>query len=321
MRHIQSKIGGRSENQDFYGSAQTRFGELIVVCDGMGGHNGGRHAAEVAVQSILEVMKTTQELDPEVALKSTIEKANSIIWEEGKENPAYRGMGTTVVALVLNPDKAICAHVGDSRIYQLREGNILHRTFDHSYVFEMVRAGILTEEQARVSEKSNIITRALGISPTVQIDITDNLPYQAGDRFLLCTDGIWGVVPEPELVEMVSRKDTVEKVLTDLVEKIDAIGFENGGRHDNLTAALAEIESNSTLSQHTAVKKKKNRLIYLILLAVMAVLSTTFFFFKKEKQIKQPIEKRKVMEKQIIKSMNKSDSFKVKLPKPPKSPK
>jgi len=243
MIYIQSKIGGRSENQDFYGTAQTPYGELIVVCDGMGGHNGGRHAAEVAVQVILEDVTKSEDTNPANALQIAITKANAAIWKESHANINLKGMGTTVVALLLTPEKAICCHVGDSRIYQLRKGKILHRTFDHSHVFELVKAGLITEEQARLSEKSNIITRGLGIRSTVDIEITDNLYYQKGDRFMLCTDGIWGAVQENELVGLVSQKSDIETIVTQLVDKIDAIGFENGGRHDNLTAALVEIDN------------------------------------------------------------------------------
>ena len=239
---IQSKIGGRAENQDSYGNVHTRYGELVVVCDGMGGRNGGRFAAEQAVKSILQEFEESTIENPAQALKKAIEKANTEIWNIAKDSILLKGMGTTVVALLITPHKAICAHVGDSRIYQLRNGEILHRTFDHSHVFELVRAGILTEEQARLSNKSNIITRALGgIDSKVEIDITDNLIYQPGDRFLLCTDGVWGMLPEIELVEFVSQKLPVEIILSQLLEKIDAIGFASGKKHDNLTAGLVEM--------------------------------------------------------------------------------
>lgn len=246
MLYIQSKIGGRPENQDFYGTSETQYGNLIVVCDGMGGHKGGRKAAELAVQTVIGEVSNSPDENPAHALVQAIEKANRIIWEDSNANESFRGMGTTVVALLLTPERAICCHVGDSRLYQLREGRIIHRTFDHSHVFELVRHGILTEEQARLSEKSNIITRALGTKPTVEVETTDNLTYQKGDRFLLCTDGISGAVPEEQLVEMASVKSDIETVLSHLVEKIDAIGFANGGKHDNLTAALIEIEGGST---------------------------------------------------------------------------
>ena len=239
---IESKRGGRSENQDFYGTTQTPYGELIVVCDGMGGHNGGRHAAEVAVQVIMDEVTKSEDKNPENALHAAISKANAAIWDESHENIQLKGMGTTVVSLLITPDKAICAHVGDSRIYQLRKGKILHRTFDHSHVFELVKAEFITEEQARLSEKSNIITRGLGIRSTVDVEVTNNLSYQTGDRFLLCTDGIWGMLPENELVEFICTKGKIEVTTQELIEKIDALGFRNGGKHDNLTVAVMEIE-------------------------------------------------------------------------------
>lgn len=256
MINIQSKIGGRSENQDFYGATQTPYGELIVVCDGMGGHNGGQQAAEMAVHTILEELLKSTDTNPIITLQSAIEKSNVSIWNESQMDRNLKGMGTTVVALLITPEKAISCHVGDSRIYQVRNGKILFRTFDHSHVFEMVKAGLVNEEQARLSEKSNIITRALGIRSTVDIEITDNLSYQKGDRFLLCTDGIWGAVPETKLLEMVSGNETVEQIVTNLVEKIDAIGFANGGRHDNLTAALVEIDTEKYTKDRKAIIKK-----------------------------------------------------------------
>jgi serine/threonine protein phosphatase PrpC len=309
MIYIQSKTGGRTENQDFYGTAKTPYGELIVVCDGMGGHNGGRHAAEKAVQIILNSLLISSNKKPVEALNKAIENANSFIWKESQSFILGKGMGTTVVALLLTPDKAICAHVGDSRIYQLKEGKILHRTFDHSHVFELVKAGLINEEQARLSEKSNIITRGLGIRATVDIEITDNLSYQKGDRFLLCTDGIWGAVPENELVEMVSQKSDIETIITQLVDKIDAIGFENGGRHDNLTAALFEIESssiiqNSEVKQSGSTKKiptsRSKRLIYLLLILLLGSMVVDLCFVMQKKPVVKKIEK-----KMIIKHIHK----------------
>ena len=245
MTHFLSKPGGRDDNQDFFGTIKTQFGELCIVCDGMGGYYGGRHAAELAVQLILDEVSKSNSGYPVKVIIEAITKANRLIWDESHVNNSSKVMGTTIVTLLITPTKAISCHVGDSRIYQFREGKILFRTFDHSYVFEMVKAGLITEEQARLSKKSNLITQGLGILPTVDISITDNLCYKKGDRFLLCTDGIWGAVPEGELSEMISRKENIEVVLNQLVEKIDYIGFRNGGKHDNLTAALLEIEEDS----------------------------------------------------------------------------
>jgi len=245
MIYTQSNIGGRTENQDFYGSAITKFGVLIIVCDGMGGYNGGRHAAERAVQIIIEEVTNRDDTNPAKALQGAILKANEVIWQESNTNTNLKGMGSTVAALLVTPEKAICGHLGDSRIYQLRKGRILHRTSDHSLVFDLVRQGKITEEQARLSDKSNVITRSLGKMPIVDIEITDNLSYQTGDRFLLCTDGIWSMIPENKLTEMISEKGDVETIITNLIDKINAIGIAYGGNNDNLTAALIEIETSS----------------------------------------------------------------------------
>ena len=183
--------------------------------------------------------------NPAKALQGAILKANEVIWQESNTNSSLKGMGSTVAALLVTPEKAICAHLGDSRIYQLRKGKILHRISDHSLVFDLVRQGKITEEQARLSDKSNVITRSLGISPTVNVEITDNLSYQIGDRFLLCTDGICSMIPENKLIEMISEEGNVESIITNLIDKINAIGIAYGGNHDNLTAALLEMETSS----------------------------------------------------------------------------
>jgi len=234
MIYIKSDIGGRIENQDSFGSTQTKFGELIIICDGMGGHNGGRHAANRAVQIIIEEVTKSIDINPAKTLQKAILKANEAILQESSTNASLKGMGSTVVALLVTPERAICCHVGDSRIYQLRKGKILHRTSDHSLVFDLVRQGKMTEEQARLSDKSNVITRSLGISPTVNVEIADNLSYQTDDRFLLCTDGIWSMIPENQLIEMISEEVDVESVVAKLVEKINTIGIACGGNHDNL---------------------------------------------------------------------------------------
>jgi serine/threonine protein phosphatase PrpC len=208
MTYIQSNIGGRTENQDFYGSAQTKFGELVIVCDGMGGHNGGMYAAERTVQIVIEEVTKSDDTNPSKALQ-----------------------------------KAICCHVGDSRIYQLRKGEVIYRTSDHSQVFDLVRQGKITEEQARLSDKSNVITRSLGTKLALNVEMIDNLSYKTSDRFFLCTDGIWSMIPENQLIEMISEEDNVESVVSNLMETINGIGIAYGGNHDNLTAAMLEMET------------------------------------------------------------------------------
>lgn len=137
---IDSRIGGRKENQDSAGIKDTKLGYLVVVCDGMGGMQGGRTASQLAVQTILKtVASADNQANPSMTLIKAIRNANMAIIEEGRNNSDLQGMGTTVTALLLTPYSALTAYIGDSRIYQLRKGKKIFRTFDHSMVFEMVK--------------------------------------------------------------------------------------------------------------------------------------------------------------------------------------
>lgn len=251
--YIKDNIGGRKEQQDFAGSLRTTDGLLVVVCDGMGGARGGALAARMAVTIVLDQFKKSSNISAVNFLSKAIQIANNEIYTRSVDDPEYKGMGTTITALLLQEEKATIAHVGDSRVYQLRGNtfgkklNTIFRTTDHSKVFELVKRGILTEEQARTSEESNVILRALGIKPRVEIDIQDNIPYKKNDIFLLCTDGICGAVPEKLMIELLSKKGELKIRLNNLVDSINRIGFENGGGHDNMTAAFVECLNPSLL--------------------------------------------------------------------------
>ncbi|MDR3262369.1 MAG: protein phosphatase 2C domain-containing protein [Tannerella sp.] len=239
-KHIVSRKGGREENQDSFGECETKHGHLFVVCDGMGGMKGGKTASQLAVSVILEEASISPLTDPGEILAVAIRRANSAVYQTSRTHEDLQGMGTTVVALLIDDEKATAAHVGDSRIYQVRGGRKVFRTFDHSMVFELVKRGRITEEQARLSAESNVISRAVGTKPDVQVEISPVLPYQKGDRFLLCSDGICGAVPEKELLRLVTCNKSVEKTAESVAETIDKAGFDNGGGHDNLTLALIE---------------------------------------------------------------------------------
>jgi protein phosphatase len=208
--------------------------------------------------------------DVKEVLRRAIEKANNDILCAGAENPELYGMGTTVTALLLNHKCATIAHVGDSRIYQLRGKRKHYRTFDHSMVFEMVRNGVLTEEQARISNQSNIIMRALGVSAEVNPDICE-LPYEKGDRFLLCSDGFWGSMPEPELLKKLTQKSEIGHIISTTADQVDSIGHAKGGNHDNLTAAMVEVGCNSIMKE----KMSKRVKIIITILAVLLLASVT----------------------------------------------
>ena len=250
----ETKQGGRRENQDHYIIADTPVGMLAVVCDGMGGGPAGKTASSVAAKAIVESVKSVPSIrEPEKALIDAVTQANAQLVKMAKENPELKGMGTTVVALLISKEVATVAHVGDSRLYHLRRGKKIFVTKDHSKVAEMVRAKVLTEEQARLSSMSNIITRALGIYETCEVEI-DQLPYEKGDRFVLCTDGIWGAMPDKELVTYYTSTKSLSGSVDRISVKVDEIGFATGGGHDNHTLVLLETKTNSIIKQKMSTK-------------------------------------------------------------------
>lgn len=244
---VDSRIGGRQENQDCAGVKDTAIGLLVVVCDGMGGMQGGQIASTTAVTTIMSFFDTVdKQSDPAMTLIKAINEANAQIIAKGQENPNLTGMGTTVTALLKTSKSAIVAHVGDSRIYQFRGNKKVFRTFDHSMVFEMVKKKVLTEEQARLSVQSNVILKALGVKPDVEVEWHE-LPYLKGDRFVLCSDGFWGVMPEKDFMAYVTKKGNIKDVLQETANKVEMLGKEKGEDYDNLTAAIVDMESNSKM--------------------------------------------------------------------------
>lgn len=271
----ESRIGGRGENQDSYGYADTPRGFLAVVCDGMGGANGGKTASTIAVKVILNYVLTSDEqASLQVVLSKAISEANRTIISYAQNNPELTGMGTTVTALLLNDDNAYIAHVGDSRIYQLRNGKRIFRTFDHSMVFELVKNKVITEEQARLSSQSNIITRALGINKDVIVD-TRELSYRKNDCFILCSDGFHSAMNEKDFIGMMGKSGDINIILDNASERIDNIGKSKGGGHDNLTAFVIKPQKNSNK------ENKKRRIVNILsFLLGLTIVFFTFYFYK-----------------------------------------
>ena len=269
--YIDSRIGGRKENQDSAGLRDTKLGYLIVVCDGMGGMQGGSVASQIAVQTILETVASADvQANPSMTLIKAIRNANMAIIEEGRDDPNLQGMGTTVTALLLTPHSALTAYLGDSRIYQIRHGEKVFRTFDHSMVFEMVKEKVISEEQARLSDQSNVIMKALGITPDIEVEVVER-PYRKGDRFVLCTDGFWGAMPEDEFIRHLSEKKPLDKILDSTANIVESIGRNSGKGYDNLTAAILEMNSNSILKEKMNRKAK----ILIAILAIFLIISVT----------------------------------------------
>lgn len=268
---IESRQGGRPENQDSCGFADTLLGLLVVVCDGMGGGPGGKTASMVAVDTIVQTLRSaTADSDRAKTIEAAVQKTHLRLLALQKEKPLLAGMGTTATILLINKCSAMIAHVGDSRVYQLRWGNKIFRTEDHSWVGEMVRKKAMTEEEARVSPNSNIIQRALGVGEEVKVDICER-PYEKGDRFVLCTDGVWGVMKEKELIDTLARTKALSGAIEKTMIKVDELGMAEGGNHDNFTMALLETTCKSTLKE-TMTTKTRNVLFGLAVVCGLSLI-------------------------------------------------
>ena len=275
--HGESRIGGRPENQDTMGARETPLGYVVTVCDGMGGGPGGKTASMIAVNTILDTMGgADKDADAAETVADALKKANRSILDVASENPRLRGMGSTATVVLMSEKSAIVAHVGDSRIYQIRGHKKVFRTFDHSVVFNLVRQGVITEEQARLSDQSNIITRALGVGDEVVPEVAE-LPYEKDDRFVLCSDGIHGAMSEKEFIKLISdRSKSLGAVTDDVATLVDNLGRTNGGHHDNLTIVVAEPKINSKIKPKMS---KTTKIVFQVLAAVCAVSILLNVFF------------------------------------------
>ncbi|QEG24058.1 PP2C family protein-serine/threonine phosphatase [Mariniblastus fucicola] len=215
-------------------SWQTK-GHLFVVADGMGAHAAGELASKLAVDQIPHLYARSSEGSAPEALKKAVVDANADINRRGQMNEDFHNMGTTLSSLLLLPQGAVAAHIGDSRVYRLRQNKLEQLTFDHSLVWEMKAAGQLTEaEEAQGKIPKNVITRSLGPYPECKVDLEGPFPIAVGDSFLLCSDGLTGVVSDAEIAAFLSNMPPSEavKVLVDLANL--------RGGPDNITVIIAK---------------------------------------------------------------------------------
>ena len=270
----------------------------------MGGMNGGSTASSLAVQTIINIVSSSSpSSNPVEVIRNAIEEANSAVFHTGQTTPNLFGMGTTLTLLLINNDCAYVSHIGDSRVYQLRAGRKVFRTFDDSVVFQLVKSGAITEEEARVAGNSNVITKALGINESVDFEVRQ-LPYDRKDRFLLCTDGFWGTIPEEHLLSFVGQKDALSIVLERAFNKVENAGKETHPNHyDNLTAAFIEVNRQSKL--RSSMEKKYKLLSYslaLILGVCLCILGISHFR-------SDPINKAIKFHHEAVKAQKNADSL------------
>jgi protein phosphatase len=225
---------------------------LFVVADGMGGHAAGEVASKVAVEAINEFVELTSGdeeitwpfgLDENISydgnrLKTAIRFANRKVLEATRERSEYEGMATTVAAVLVDGSSANLGHVGDSRVYLLRAGRIEQLTSDHSWVNEQIQSGVISADQARSHPLRNVVTRALGGKPDLQVDMQVH-KIEAGDVLLLCSDGLTTMITDDDILRLVTEADTdIAKAAQALVAAANARGGE-----DNITVLLLRFDT------------------------------------------------------------------------------
>jgi protein phosphatase len=237
----------REHNEDTIGT-DADVG-LVVLADGMGGYKAGEVASGIAVRTVMTLLKEALEREdltlrdpgsdlsrPGILLRDAINRANKIIYQTARTQPNCEGMGTTVVAGLFFDDKLTVAHVGDSRLYCQRAGELRQVTQDHSLLQELVARGFYTPEEAQRAASKNYVTRALGVEPTVDVDVTE-VPVLKDDLFLLCSDGLSDMVEDEDIHLTIS---TFGGNLETLARQLVLLSNENGGR-DNVSIVVVRV--------------------------------------------------------------------------------
>jgi protein phosphatase len=238
----------RKHNEDSF--ILPDFERIAVVADGMGGHASGEVASNMAVEAVAAYMKSTQDQAPTTwpfkldnglryetnRLVVGIKHANQRIYETAQRNEEQHGMGTTIVGALVLDDRVVVAHVGDSRCYKLRRQQLLQLTEDHSLLNDYLKMKRLSGEEVGRFQQKNVIVRALGMKEAVQVDTLVDIP-QLHDIYMLCSDGLTGMVPDPLIAEILSSEPDIDAAVERLIRAAN-----QAGGVDNITCILARIE-------------------------------------------------------------------------------
>jgi len=230
----------RAGNEDnLYADADPERG-LFIVADGMGGHAAGEVASEMAVKIVARELAPYRDLsgpEPLTAMAHALREANRAIYERTIVEADKQGMGTTASCMLMGGGRWIIGHIGDSRVYLMRDGVFRQVTKDHSYVQEQVDAGFLTPEQARYHPYSNVITRCVGANAMVEADVLEG-QLQNGDIYVICSDGLTGMVEDPQLKKIVESRVTPGRMVDAMITEAN-----RRGGLDNITAVVVQVLS------------------------------------------------------------------------------
>ncbi len=230
----------RAENQDRISRFLTPLGDFFVVADGLGGHRGGAEAARLAIEAYARHLgPVPADAEPVEALRAVTGKVNAEVYAAGRAGDVrFQGMGSTVAFVLLRGAEAVVGHVGDSRVYHVHGGQLRRITRDHSAVQALLDSGAINESQAREHPDKNVLTRSLGHRPDVEVDF-DFVSLEAGDALLLCSDGLWGYVPEAEIAAAATSTTlTAQGVANALL----ALALDAGG-HDNVSIEYLQFSA------------------------------------------------------------------------------
>lgn len=283
MKKIKLEIGNHSDvgrkrtaNEDYYGSFSGEYGSLIIVCDGVGGVKGGTIASRKTVETIKSHFESLSgKYDPQTELKNALDKADQVLKQIATESEELKELGSTAVILLIKDDYAYVAHIGDSRLYLIRGNKINQITTDHSLVQDMLKAGLINEEQAKTHPKKNIITRALGPQGSSNPDITSPIDIYKNDYFILCTDGLTSYLTDEELLTFVSENSSQNACI-----KLVNLANERGGK-DNITVQVVKVITGKKYLISKKLNKKVLK-IFSFIFIISALLLSLFLFSQTE---------------------------------------
>lgn len=266
-----SDVGkAREINEDYFGSFSGSFGNLLLVCDGMGGHKGGEIASRLTVETIsnyFEKLNDSYNISEEI--NNSLEAANTSIILKAKEDPELTDMGSTVVLVLLKNGLAYYTSLGDSRIYKIRDGVLQQITKDNSLVQQMVDSNIITEDEAKVHPKKNVITKALGTNDELEPEFYEPFKLQVNDKLILCSDGLTAHVDEEEIFQL-SENNPPQEAAQKLVE----LANERGGT-DNITVQIAAVGV-----KEYSVKQSNSNIYLSYLILLISLIALVFILIK-----------------------------------------